>query len=70
MEVVGKLGTERQINAMGLEESATGGRFMQGALDSHRDPGRIGKFRANPEGRIRKEGQAETICKAVSVKLR
>jgi hypothetical protein len=35
---------------MGLEESPTGCRFMKGALDAHRDPGRVGKFRANPEG--------------------
>ena len=47
---MGILGTDLQIRAMGLEESPTGCRFMQGALDAHSDPGRVGKFRANPEG--------------------
>jgi len=46
----GIVGTAIQIGAMGLEESATGCRFMKGALDADGDPGRVGKFRANPEG--------------------
>ena len=50
MEVMGIVGTEIQISAMGLEESATRCRFMKGALDAAGDPGRVGKFRANPEG--------------------
>jgi hypothetical protein len=50
MEVMGILGTDLQIRAMGLEESPTGCRFMQGALDADGDPDRIGKSRANPQG--------------------
>ena len=50
MEVMGIVGAAIQISAMGLEESAACCRFMEGALDADGDPGRVGKFRANPEG--------------------
>jgi hypothetical protein len=50
MEVMGILGTDFQIRAMGLEESPTGCRFMQGALDADGDPDRVGKCWANSQG--------------------
>jgi hypothetical protein len=46
---MGKVGTVIQIEAMGLEKSATRCRFVEGALDAHGDPGSVGKFRTNPE---------------------
>jgi len=58
MEVMGKVGTEIQISALGLEESATRCRFMKGALDADGDPGRVGKS----SGQTRKEGKPARVA--------
>lgn len=49
VEIMGKVGTVIQIEAMGLEKSATRCRFVEGALYADGDPGSVGKFRTNPE---------------------
>jgi hypothetical protein len=43
MEVMGIIGTVIQISPVGLKKSATGGRFMNAALDAHRNPVTVGK---------------------------
>ena len=50
MEVMGIIGAGIESVSMGLEEGATGGAFMECALNAHGDPIGVGEFRAGSVG--------------------